>query len=87
MLTRRELLAGAGSAAAALALAGCGRGRSLDAARPVATPHGAPPVPMRKGISLIGDVNAYDDVLGVRPYLLGGPHPTAFLSLLSLIHI
>ncbi len=36
---------------------------------------------MRKGISLIGDVNAYDDTLGVRPYLLEGPRPTTFVSL------
>jgi len=82
MLTRRELLAGAGSAAAALALTGCG-----EATRPLASRSrpASPPAPlpsrMRKGISLIGDVNAYDDTLGVRPYLLGGPHPTAFLSL------
>ncbi|MBS1869928.1 MAG: hypothetical protein JSS99_09715 [Actinobacteria bacterium] len=36
---------------------------------------------MRKGISLIGDVNRYDDALGVRPYLLAGTHPTTFVSL------
>jgi hypothetical protein len=36
---------------------------------------------MRKGVSLIGDVNPYDDTLGVRPYLLGGPHPTTFVAL------
>jgi hypothetical protein len=82
MLTRRELLAGAGSAAAALALAGCG-----GDARPIAGPStrrsGPPPSPspMRKGVSLIGDVNAYDDALGVRPYLLGGSHPTSFVAL------
>jgi hypothetical protein len=77
MLTRRELLAGAGSAAAALALAGCGEaGRQL--VRELPPP---PSPPMRKGISLIGDVNVYDDALGVRPYLLGGPHPTTFISL------
>ena len=79
MLTRRELLAGAGSATVALALAGCG-----ETTRPLAgrsrTPSPRPPR-MRKGISLIGDVNAYDDALGVRPYLLGGPHPTTFVSL------
>jgi hypothetical protein len=82
MLTRRELLAGAGSAAAALALAGCGgAARSHDASRPVMSPPAAPPpVRMRKGISLIGDVNAYDDALGVRPYLLDGPHPTTFVA-------
>lgn len=79
MLTRRELLAGAGSAAVALALAGCG-----ETTRPLAgrtAPSLTPPPAMRKGISLIGDVNAYDDALGVRPYLLGGPHPTTFVSL------
>ena len=81
MLTRRELLAGAGSTAAALALAGCG-GVARPAARPASVPAVAPPPPkMRKGISLIGDVNAYDDALGVRPYLLGGSSPTTFVSL------
>jgi hypothetical protein len=80
MLTRRELLAGAGSATAALALAGCGDGRPL--AEPSATPTPVTPPPtLRKGISLIGDVNPYDDALGVRPYLLGGPHPTTFVAL------
>lgn len=39
---------------------------------------------MHKGISLIGDLNAYDDALGVRPYLLDGPHPTTFVSLWAL---
>jgi len=82
MLTRRELLAGAGSAAAALALAGCGgSARPFDATRPVTTPAAAPRARMRKGISLIGDVNLYDDALGVRPYLLDGPHPTTFVAL------
>jgi len=80
MLTRRELLAGAGSAVAALALAGCG-GSVRPAARSATRPAIALPPAMRKGISLIGDVNAYDDALGVRPYLLDGPHPTTFLSL------
>jgi hypothetical protein len=75
MLTRRELLA-AGGAAAALALTGCG-----DDERPLARPARTPPPRMRKGISLIGDVNGYDDALGVRPYLLDGPHPTTFLAL------
>lgn len=82
MLTRRELLAGAGSAAA-LALAGCGGARRLDATRPAAAPDRSP-VPMRKGISLIGDVNRYDDVLGVRPYLLDAPRPTTFVSFWAL---
>jgi len=80
MLTRRELLAGAGSAAAALALAGCRGARPLDADRPVP----AGPGRMRKGVSLIGDVNAYDDALGVRPYLLGGPQPTTFVGLWAI---
>ncbi|HEV7774548.1 MAG TPA: hypothetical protein VGO48_14800 [Conexibacter sp.] len=81
-LTRRELLAGAGSAAA-LVLAGCGSAaRPFDASRPVATAPVAPtPAPMRKGVSLIGDVNPYDDTLGVRPYLLDGAHPTTFVAL------
>lgn len=68
-LTRRELLAGAAGASAALLLAGCGE----------AGPEAAPP--MSKGISLAGDVNRYDDALGVRPYLLDGPHPVTFLTL------
>jgi hypothetical protein len=80
MLTRRELLAGAGSAAAALALAGCG-GDARSAVRPSSGPAATLLPPMRKGISLIGDVNAYDDTLGVRPYLLGGPHPATFVAL------
>jgi hypothetical protein len=80
MLTRRELIAGAGSAAAALALAGCGDSARQDMNRPAAVLAKAPPR-MRKGISLIGDVNPYDDTLGVRPYLLGGPHPTTFVAL------
>lgn len=78
--TRRELLAGAGSAAMALALAGCG-GDGRPLATPATDPAAAPPASMRKGISLIGDVNPYDDALGVRPYLLSGPHPTRFLAL------
>lgn len=36
---------------------------------------------MRKGISLIGDLNRYDDSLGVRSYLRAGPRPTTFVSL------
>lgn len=79
MLTRRELLAGAGSASV-LALAGCG-GSVRPAVRSASRPAVALPPTMRKGISLIGDVNAYDDALGVRPYLLGGPHPSTFVSL------
>src|SRR4051794_22551293 len=81
MLTRRELLAGAGSAAAALALAGCGGATRQETNRPAVVPAEGLRPPMRKGISLIGDANPYDDALGVRPYLLGGPHPTAFVAL------
>ncbi|HKG38269.1 MAG TPA: hypothetical protein VKB25_04705 [Conexibacter sp.] len=79
-LTRRELLAGA---TAALVLAGCGgAARPFDASQSTATaPTAPPPASMRKGVSLIGDVNPYDDTLGVRPYLLGGPHPTTFVAL------
>jgi hypothetical protein len=81
MLTRRELLAGAGSAAA-LALAGCGGGaRPLDDPSAGLPPAAPSPPPMRKGVSLIGDVNVYDDALDVRPYLLDGPHPTTFVAL------
>ncbi len=80
MLTRRELLAGAGSAAAALALAGCGGDARPSAGQAATTPGPLPPS-MRKGVSLIGDVNAYDDALAVRPYLLGGAHPTTFVGL------
>jgi hypothetical protein len=82
-LTRRELLAGAGSAAALVLAAGCGdAARPFDASRPATTaPPALPPARMRKGVSLIGDVNPYDDTLGVRPYLLGGPHPTTFVAL------
>jgi hypothetical protein len=81
MLTRRELLAGAGSAAAALALASCGGDARQDTTRPAAVPAQPLAPRMRKGISLIGDVNPYDDALGVRPYLLGGAHPTTFVGL------
>ena len=73
-VTRRELLAGAG-AGAALLLAG---GTLRD---PAPAPDREP---MRKGVSLIGDINAYDDALGVRPYLLSGPHPTTFVTLWAL---
>jgi hypothetical protein len=79
MLTRRELLAGAGSAAAAIALAGCGGDERPLAGR--TAPALAPRPRMHKGISLIGDVNAYDDALDVRPYLLGGPRPATFVAL------
>lgn len=82
-LTRRELLAGAGTAAAGIALAACGGdddARPLAGAATATTPAATPP-PMRKGVSLIGDVNAYDDSLGVRGYLRDGPHPTTFVSL------
>jgi hypothetical protein len=36
---------------------------------------------MLKGVSLIGDVNPYDDALAVRPYLLSGPRPTEVVTL------
>ena len=68
-LTRRELLVAGAGASAALLLVGCGASDS------------APQQRMAKGISLAGDLNRYDEALGVRPYLLGGPHPIAFLSL------
>ena len=70
-VTRRELLVAGAATSAALLLAGLRRLRRRCGA-------GAR---MRKGISLIGDVNRYDDALGVRPYLLDGPHPATFLSL------
>lgn len=71
-LTRRQLLAGAaGAGAGAVLLRGAG------AIPPAAAQ--APP-PMLKGASLIGDVNPYDDSLAVRPYLLGGPRRTEFVS-------
>jgi hypothetical protein len=83
-LTRRELLAGAG-AAAALAVAACGddRPRPLGGAATAPPPPAAPPA-MRKGVSLIGDVNLYDDSLGVRAYLRDGPHPTTFVALWAI---
>lgn len=73
-LTRRALLAGAAAAAGAGALA-------ARAPHAGAEPAPAPRPPMRKGISLIGDVNPYDDRLGVRPYLRDGPRPTEVVSL------
>jgi len=78
-LTRRELLAGAG-AAAAMTLLGCG---GADEPRPLAGAAAKPTLPpaMRKGISLIGEVNRYDDSLGVRGYLRSGPRPTTFVAL------
>lgn len=82
-LTRRQLLArGAGAAGAGL-LAGALPARAQDPAAPAPAP-APPPRPtvvapgerMLKGVSLIGIANPYDDGYGVRPYLLGGPHPT-----------
>jgi hypothetical protein len=73
-LTRRELLAAA-SAGAAVALAGCGGGSAGPPRARTARRR------MLKGISLIGDVNPYGDALGVRPYLLGGPHPVDVVGL------
>jgi hypothetical protein len=84
-LNRRELIArAAGAAGAALML------DALPAAAqstpPAVQPAPAPPpvaLPserMLKGVSLIGDVNPYDDSLAVRPYLLGGPRPTEVVT-------
>lgn len=74
-LTRRELLQCAAAATAAGGvLLGAG-GHALPAAAQPATPR------MLKGASLIGSVNGYDDVLGVRPYLLDGPRPVDVVSL------
>lgn len=78
--TRRELLAAAGAGAATVALVACGA-RPQPLGEPATRGTAPTPPPMRKGVSLIGDVNPYDDTLGVRPYLLAGPHPTTFLSL------
>ncbi|MDO8184349.1 hypothetical protein Q5424_04450 [Conexibacter sp. JD483] len=90
-LSRRQLLARGAAAGAAFALAGCG-----DDGPPAPTaPAPTPPVPttattalvplpserMLKGVSLIGDVNPYDDSLGVRQYLLGGARPTEVVTL------
>ncbi len=69
-VTRRELLVAGAGASAALLLAGCGTSEQPS-----------PTSAMRKGISLAGDLNRWDDALGVRPYLLGGRHPVTFLSL------
>ncbi|HMJ01289.1 MAG TPA: hypothetical protein VK506_00010 [Conexibacter sp.] len=82
-LTRRELLAGAGTAAA-LALVGCGGDERPRARTGSATAPSTTPPAMRKGASLIGDVNVYDDSLGVRGYLQGGPHPTTFIALWAI---
>ncbi|MDO8211551.1 hypothetical protein [Conexibacter sp. CPCC 206217] len=93
-LTRRQLLArgaGAGAAAAALLLdaSRAAAQEAPPAAPPPPTqPAAVPPPPavalpserMLKGVSLIGDVNPYDDSLGVRPYLLGGARPTEVVT-------
>jgi hypothetical protein len=88
-LTRRQLLVrGAGAAGAALLLDAVPSGAQ---APPPAAPPATPPPPgppavelpserMLKGVSLIGDVNPYDDSLGVRPYLLGGARPTEVVT-------
>jgi hypothetical protein len=81
-LTRRELLAAGAGTAAALALGGCGDDPS-PLAGPATTPSTTPPA-MRKGVSLIGEVNRYDDSLGVRGYLRGGPHPATFVALWAI---
>jgi hypothetical protein len=67
-LTRRELLAGAAAAGAGALLLRPARARAQAAPG------------MLKGISLIGDVNPYDDSLAVRPYLLGGARRTELVS-------
>jgi hypothetical protein len=74
-VTRRELLVGAAGAAGAAALARAVPGLAQTTAqRP---PPSAPAAPlMLKGVSLSGEVNQYDDTLGVRSYLLGGERPT-----------
>lgn len=82
-LTRRELLAAAGTSAVAVALAGCGDDRARPLGGAATGPATTPPA-MRKGVSLIGDVNLYDDSLGVRSYLRGGPHPTTFVALWAI---
>jgi hypothetical protein len=82
-LTRRELLAAGAGTAAALVLSGCGGDESSPRAGPATTPATTPPA-MRKGVSLIGDVNRYDDSLGVRGYLRSGPHPTTFVALWAI---
>ncbi|ADB54255.1 hypothetical protein [Conexibacter woesei] len=74
-LTRRELLRrGAGAAGAALL---------LPAAAGAQSPVPPPPDPARmlKAVSLIGLANPYDDGYGVRPYLLGGAHPTDVVTM------
>ncbi len=82
-LTRRELLAAGAGTAAALALPGCGGSGETPRAGPAIAPSTTPPV-MRKGISLIGEVNRWDDSLGVRSYLRSGPHPTTFVALWAI---
>jgi hypothetical protein len=81
-LTRRELLVRAGAGAALLGAGTAGYARAAATAPATAT---APTPPatagMLKGISLIGDVNAYGDGLGVRPYLLGGARPVDVVGL------
>lgn len=92
-LTRRQLLArGAGAASAALLLDALPAAAQDPAAAPPAAPAPAPappPVPlpserMLKGVSLIGDINAYDDTLAVRPYLLRGARPTEVVTLWAI---
>ena len=80
-VSRRELLAVAGSTAAAVALAGCGTNVPRPLAPTTTSVAEEPPPPMHKGVSLHGEVNPYADLLGVRPYLLDGPHPTTFVGL------
>lgn len=77
-LTRRQLLQRAAGAAGAGVLLGACAGSApaqQTAARTGAAPASAAPR-MLKGVSLIGAVNAYDETLGIRSYLRGGPRPT-----------
>ncbi|HST41869.1 MAG TPA: hypothetical protein VLK58_20280 [Conexibacter sp.] len=82
-LTRRQLLArGAGAAGAALLLDALpAAAQTQPAASPAPPPVVLPSERMLKGVSLIGDVNPYDDALGVRPYLLSGARPTEVVTL------
>jgi hypothetical protein len=78
-LTRRQLLARAGAVGGAMLLGG-GSGTHGVTARAAGAPPAASRPPMLKGVSLIGDVNPYDDSLAVRPYLLGGPRRAELIS-------
>ena len=80
-LTRRELIAGAARAGAAAGTAALlGPSAASAPAQTTTAPPAAPPA-MLKAVSLIGAANGWDDALGVRPYLLGGPRPTEVVNL------